>query len=411
VPEWKYPENLSAGGKLHSPLSPGDQMDTTKLGRAQPIAVAVAAVAAIAIFATAASVMGVRIAQAESAVPTFAPSPATKTVPVATAGVALVPSGGVDLWLGPDREAGFRLHEGMSLPFLHRIEDWLLVTTSCNDSAWVRAADVAIQDQGAPQPTGASFNVADAVIVLDPGHGDRDWGGVGPSGLSEKSVNLDIADRVRHLMSASRNVDWDSGAITAGADVAAFGSVILTRDVAGPNGGDFEAGLGYRAAIATAAGADALISIHNNTVPRLDTAVPGSEVFYSVGAEGSDRLAGLIYEELMRSFAQFEADWSGGELLGARARIDPDTGDDYYGLLRRATMPAVIVEGIYISEPDQEALLATEEFRTAYAEAVYRGVVRFLTSEEVGAGVNDPELFPYDAGTVSGNGCQLPAQP
>lgn len=398
-------------GDFTSRILPGDQMDTTKLSRAQPIAVAVAVAAAIAIFATAASVMGVRIAQAESAAPTFAPNPATKTVRAVTAGVARVPSGGVDLWLGPDREAGFRLHEGMSLPFLHRVDDWLLVTTSCNDSSWVRAADVTIQAQATPQPTGTSFSVADAVIVLDPGHGDRDWGGVGPSGLSEKSVNLDIADRVRHLMSAPRNVDWDRGTITAGDEVAAFGSVILTRDTDGPNGGDFEAGLGYRAAIATAAGADALISIHNNTVPRLDIDVPGSEIYYSVGAEGSDRLAGLIYEELMRSFAEFDADWKGGELLGARARIDPDTGDDYYGLLRRATMPAVIVEGIYISEPDEEALLATEEFRAAYAEAVYRGVVRFLTSEEVGAGVNNPELFPDDAGTVSGNGCQLPAQP
>ena len=97
--------------------------------------------------------------------------------------------------------------------------------------------------------------------------------------------------------------------------------------------------------------------------------------------------------------------------MGARARIDPETGDDYYGLLRRATMPAVIVEGVYISEPDEEALLATDEFRTSYAEAVYRGVVRFLTTDEAGAGVNDPEYFPDDAGTVSGNGCDIAAQP
>ncbi|MDX2466035.1 MAG: N-acetylmuramoyl-L-alanine amidase, partial [Acidimicrobiia bacterium] len=90
---------------------------------------------------------------------------------------------------------------------------------------------------------------------------------------------------------------------------------------------------------------------------------------------------------------------------------DPETGEDYYGLMRRATMPAVIVEGVYISEPEEEALLATTEFRQAYAEAVYRGVVRFLSTTEDGATPNSPENFYYDSGTVTGNGCSLPAQP
>jgi N-acetylmuramoyl-L-alanine amidase len=327
------------------------------------------------------------------------------------AGVALVPAGGADLWTGIDGEPYFRIHEGFSLGFMHRTEDWLLVTTSCNDTAWIKDDDVVVQTQQTPQESGSSFDLGEAVIVLDPGHGDRDWGGLGPSGLGEKTANLDIADKVRQLMNSSRDVDWATGAITAGTEVAAFGSVILTRDLTGPNEGDFEAGLGYRATLATAAGADALVSIHNNTVPRLDTSIPGSEVYYSIGADGSDRLAGLIYEELLRSFDDFDADWHGGELLGARARIDPNTGDDYYGLLRRATMPAVIVEGAYISEPEEEALLATDEFREAYAEAVYRGVVRFLTTDEAGAGVNNPEYFTEDAGTVSGTGCEIAAQP
>ena len=45
----------------------------------------------------------------------------------------------------------------------------------------------------------------------------------------------------------------------------------------------------------------------------------------------------------------------------------------------------MIVEGVYISEPDEEELLASGEFRQAYAEAVYRGVVRFLTTADTGA--------------------------
>ncbi|MDX2343473.1 MAG: N-acetylmuramoyl-L-alanine amidase, partial [Acidimicrobiia bacterium] len=368
-------------------------MNLQILGRGRPIVVALVVVAAIAMFAIAASLLGVRTAQAEYAGPTFTTAPVVTKVEVPQAGLATVPVGGVDLWSGPDRDPYFRLHEGVVLPFLHRNGDWLLVTTMCNETAWVDAADVEVQLQNQPQDLGSSFDISEAMIVLDPGHGDRDWGGVGPSGLSEKEVNLDIAVRVRDLMGTAHDVDWNSGAISLGSEVAAFGSVVLTRDIVGPNDGDFEAGLGYRATMGIAAGADAFVSIHNNTVPRNDSDIPGSEVYYSTGAEGSDRLAGLIYEELLRSFAEFDADWRGGDLLGARARLDPETDDDYYGLLRRATMPAVIVEGVYISEPDEEALLATEDFREAYAEAVYRGVVRFLSTAESGADVNSPEYF------------------
>lgn len=379
-------------------------------GQRRNILIAIAVVAAGAVAAAGVALMGVRTAQAGSAAPTFAPTPVAK-VELPASGVALVPEGGAELWLGPDREPYYRIHEGMALPFLHRYEEWLLVTTNCNDTAWVRDGDVRVVAAGDPQPAGSGFDVGKAVIVLDPGHGARDWGGVGPSGLAEKGVNLDIADRVRKLMEAPRDIDWTSGVVTAGSTVPSFRDVVMTRDVVGPNDGDFEANLGFRATMATAARADAFISIHNNTVPRLNTDIPGSEVYYSIAADDSDRLAGIIYEELLLSLAAFDADWKGGELLGARARLDPDSGEDYYGLLRRATVPSVIVEGVYISEPDEEELLASGEFRQAYAEAVYRGVVRFLTTADTGAEPNRPEYFQYDAGTVSGDVCTVPAQP
>jgi N-acetylmuramoyl-L-alanine amidase len=393
-------------------------MQTIFNSRGRTIVIAIAGVAALAMIAGAAALMGVREAEAgptatapsPTQMPSLAPTPVAKEK-VPNTGVALIPPGGVDLWLGPDRDPYFRIHEGMSLPFLHRSEDWLLVTTNCNNTAWVNEGDVEVIAAGDPQPAGTGFDVSEAVIVLDAGHGARDWGGVGPSGLAEKAVNLDIADRVRQLMESSRDIDWSSGSVSAGNTIPRFRDVILTRDVIGPDDGDFEAGLGFRATLATAARADAFVSIHNNTVPRIDTDIPGSEVYYSTAVADSERLAGIIYEELLLSFADFEADWKGGELLGARARLDPDSGDDYYGLLRRATVPSVIVEGVYISEPDEEALLASGEFRQAYAEAVYRGIVRFLTTTDPGAEPNRPGYFPDDAGTVSGNVCTIPEQP
>lgn len=381
--------------------------------RSQPAQLAIALTVVAALLGVVAAIAGVHDAAAVTGSPTTVPSTAAPA-PAATgeqAGIALVPAGGADLSYGLGRDSFMTIHEGISLPFLHRSGDWLLVTTTCNDTAWVNAADVEVTAQHQATPAGRGFDLGSAVIVLDPGHGDRDWGGVGPTGLTEKEVNLDVAERVKTLMESSQRVDWATGAITSGTEIPAFGSVVLTRDVSGPAEGDFEAGLGYRATVATAAGADAFLSIHNNTVPRTDVDIPGSEVYYSVGAAGSDRLAGLVYEELIASFSQFEANWRGGEMLGPRARIDPTTGEDYYGVLRRATMPAVIVEGLYISEPDEEALMKTDAFRDAYAGAVYRAIVRFLTTDDQGAKVHDPEPFTDDAGTVSGNGCVVPAQP
>ncbi len=327
------------------------------------------------------------------------------------AGVAVVPPGGAPLSTEPGGPPFVQVHENVVMAFQNRSGTWLEVITTCDDPAWVPADDVDVTPRAERGLPGPGFDLSEAVVVLDPGHGDRDWGGVGPTGLAEKHVNLDIAERVRDRMSAGHTVDWASGAIGPGEDVAPFGAVWLTRDSSGPNEGDFELGLAHRAELANAAGADVLVSIHNNTVPRIDTDIPGTEVYYAISVDDSDRLAGLLYEEVLRSFAPYTANWRGGELQGARARVDPETNDDYYGLLRRATMPSAIVEGVYISEPEEEALLATEEFRQAYADGVYRGIVRFLTTNDEGTGLHDPEPFPDDAGTVDTSACQIPEQP
>ncbi|MBA2337625.1 MAG: N-acetylmuramoyl-L-alanine amidase [Acidimicrobiia bacterium] len=327
-------------------------------------------------------------------------------------GIAVVAAGGADLAETAGGEPIVRAAEGLPLPVVGRAGEWLEIVTSCNSPAWVQASQVELTPQaaggGGPGP---GFDLSAAVVMLDPGHGDRDWGAIGPEGLSEKVLNLDIAARVRDLMQRSNTVDWTTGTVTSGGDIPAFGAVWMTRPPEGPNEGQFEAGLAYRAELANAAGADAMVSIHNNTVPKVASDIPGTEVFYSVAAPGSDRLAALLYEEVVASLSAFEADWMGGELLGARARINPDTGEDYYGLLRRAQMPAAIVEGLYLSEPQEEALLGTDAVKQAYAEGVYRAVVRFLTTDDVGSGLRDPEPYPEVRTPTGTSACVVPAQP
>ncbi len=353
---------------------------------------------------------------ASSIAPTSSTSTSTSSTtstrpPAVTAGLAVVPPGGAPVYEEDRDEPAFTIHEGILLGFDDRVGGFLEVVATCNQTLWVRAREVEVipKARGAG-PTGQA-DLARATIVIDPGHGDRDWGGVGPTGLAEKEVNLDVADRVRALLRSSHDVDWATGMISPGVAVPAAAAVWLTRSPEGPNNGDYELGLAYRSHIANSAGADVFVSIHVNTVPTADPIQPGSEVFYATSVPGSDRLASLIHEELIRGFQVFSVDWKGGLILGARARVDPGTDTDYYGILRRANMPAVIVEGAYISEPEEEALMRTAEFREAYAAAVYRGIVRFLTTPESGEKINDPEVFTSDAGTPNTSACGVPRQP
>ena len=72
----------------------------------------------------------------------------------------------------------------------------------------------------------------------------------------------------------------------------------------------------------------------------------------------------------------------------------------------------MIAEGAFISNPDEEALLRTTEFRQAYADAVYRALVRFITTSDTGSGFTEPypRTVPAGSGAPAG-GCEVPAQP
>ncbi|HDH26373.1 MAG TPA: N-acetylmuramoyl-L-alanine amidase [Actinobacteria bacterium] len=344
-------------------------------------------------------------------VPTTLPPPTTTTTLdpslTATEGYFQIPVGGADLYNVANGTVVQTIAQGLTLGFISRSGEWLEVVTPCGTTAFMTDTQVT---PVAKTVSPATSDLSQLVLALDPGHGGRDWGGVGPTGASEKSINLDISLRLKQLLETPHEIDFVTGAITPGSSYPAVKSVLLTRSPDGPDGGDYELGLAYRAGLANAAGAHALISIHNNTVPTQEVDRPGSEVFYSLAAPDSDRLAGLIYDELVKSLAPFDANWSGGTLLGARARMDPKSGGDYYGLLRRAQMPSVIVEGAYLSEPEEEALLKSADFQQAYAEGVYRGIVRFFTTADTSNNIFSPEPFPDDAGTVSTRSCKIPSQ-
>lgn len=203
------------------------------------------------------------------------------------------------------------------------------------------------------------------LIAIDPGHGGDDTGAVGilapgtSAGLPErfddrgravmyeKDVNLDLAHRLDALLRAR-------GLRTV---------MTRTRDLAG---GDrpyttTRADLAARANLANEVGADLFISIHNNAIGS--PAVGGTETFhYYYSSEAARRLAREIQDEMV-------------SILGRPDRGVKEAG---FYVLRHTAMPAVLLEGAFLTNPEDLALLADPVVRQALAEGVSRGVRRFL---------------------------------
>lgn len=228
--------------------------------------------------------------------------------------------------------------------------------------------------------------VLGAHVVLDPGHGGREPGAVGPTGLREADLNLDIARRVRALLEAE--------GVT----------VVLTRDA------DVRMTLATRAAIAKTMSPIAFLSIHHNAAPVGRSNVPGSELYHQLADPESKRLAGLLWEEMQEHLAPFGTDWAIGDDPGARARRSLRTGDDYYGVLRHAQgVSAVLTEAAYLSNPAENALLETDAFRDAEARAIADAVLRLARTEDPGSGYKPVKETQVPAGGGGGSsGCVDP---
>ncbi len=224
-----------------------------------------------------------------------------------------------------------------------------------------------------PQVTGLR------TIAIDPGHGGRDTGAIGPKGLQEKDVVLDIGLKLRRLIQERLGI-----------------RVVMTRtdDVFVP--------LEERTAIANRAKADFFISIHVNAAHR--TRAQGFETYF-LSREPSDSAAraSAIRENLSVNLGGLrpkEEDalrailWDMANTLYLKesselAQILLDELDKIlkvdnrgvksapFFVLMGAAMPAVLLEVAFISNPQEEKNLQAEGYKDRVAEALYAGIVRF----------------------------------
>lgn len=220
------------------------------------------------------------------------------------------------------------------------------------------------------------------IVVIDPGHGGHDPGAIGPRGSREKDVTLDIAKRLKRILEERYNL-----------------VVYLTRN------NDKYLELKERTEIANRKKADLFISIHANASRNRKTRGVETYLLNWTNNEEALRVAarenaisfermkksqtelGMILTSLQREQKRDEslklAHYIQHSLVGSLSshykRIyNLGVKQALFYVLVDAEMPSVLVEVGFISNPHEERLLRNIKFRQTTAEAIAKGIFRYL---------------------------------
>ena len=214
-------------------------------------------------------------------------------------------------------------------------------------------------------------------IVLDPGHGGRDPGAIGPKGLREKDVVLSLAKRIKQRLEA-RGYE-----------------VLMTRN------SDVYVKLEDRALFANSRKADLFVSIHTNA--SKNRKVRGVETYFIGVARDrqssetamlenavSDENALSDLEQILHSLMNQENMWQSsmlaetvqesmhGELNGKYGTIkNLGVKQAPFYVLSKTDMPAVLVETSFISNSSEEKLLQRSDYRDSLSDSIIRGIINY----------------------------------
>jgi N-acetylmuramoyl-L-alanine amidase len=231
-------------------------------------------------------------------------------------------------------------------------------------------------------------------IVVDAGHGGHDTGTIGPNGLEEKNLVLDVALRLGKLLENRLGAE-----------------VVYTRD------DDTFIPLETRTAIANQQQADLFISVHANS--SRDQSARGVETYYlnftssrdalevasrenAVSEKSIHELQDLVKKIAMkekieesREFAlDVQTSLHGGLAAKAPAIRDRGVKKAPFIVLIGANMPSILAEISFISNPTDARKLETGEYRQKIAESLYRGIAKYvggLSSVKVASKMGDKE--------------------
>ena len=224
------------------------------------------------------------------------------------------------------------------------------------------------------------------IVALDPGHGGEDPGAVGPSGTREKDVVLRIAQRLQQRIDAT---------VVNGNPMRAY----LTRDA------DFFVPLHQRVQKARRVQADLFVSLHADAF--FTPAAKGASVFAlsQNGASSSaarwmadkenraDLIGGVNVKTQDVHVARVLLDMSttaqindslklGGALLGEIGNVGAlhkrKVEQAGFAVLKAPDIPSVLVETAFISNPEEEARLRSDDYQEQLADAIMRGINRYF---------------------------------
>ena len=194
------------------------------------------------------------------------------------------------------------------------------------------------------------------VIVLDAGHGEPDGGAVGTTGAKEQELNLKIALLTQEFLEQSGM------------------KVIMTRtdDEGIQDSGKTvrqkkRSDMSNREKLMNQSDADLFVSVHMNKFT--DPKYSGPQVFYSLNGEQSEKMAKLLQEELIRVLEP-----------EMHREVKQATGDIY--LLKKAKVPAVLVECGFLSNREEEQKLLSEDYQKKTAWAIYASVVKYFAAQQ-----------------------------
>ncbi len=238
---------------------------------------------------------------------------------------------------------------GITLPITQAKGGWVKVLSPCEITGWVRATDGTLITAG-----GETSSLQQAVFVIDPGHGGTESGAVGPDGVQEQDVNLQISRRLAADLAGSR--------------------VYFTRT------GRYNVGLRFRALLASTLHATAFFSMHENSGPTIPSRRPGTQAWRQVKSAPSASLASLVWKNIYSSLARYRhVPWVSTAKIGPLAR--PNTkGTDYYAVLRESTAPSVIVESLFINNKFEERMLQKSDIQDVIASGTANAAKTFVTS-------------------------------
>jgi len=281
----------------------------------------------------------------------------------------------------PDREAVKKTEAAPSRPVPHAAKRKVEVaSTETSHNPFPISAKPASPTENGSQTLTRALGLKVARIVIDPGHGGFDTGTIGPSGLEEKNIVLDIGLRLRKLIETQTNSE-----------------VFMTRST------DKFVPLEERTAIANEDGADLFISIHANA--SSDHHVRGIETYFlnftsdpevlrlaarenATSQESVHQLQNLIQKIALNNKIEESQELARDIQTVLYKRMSRVSRGIHNRGVRKApfvvligaNMPSVLAEISFLSNPHSEHLLREPAYREQIARALFRGVENYINN-------------------------------